>query len=192
MAAKNSSRLKQWPFSPINKAHAIVEVVFFVQFVPDFSETAIRKLVGVEHDLKDELPKSSQIHKIETALKLGPEGPQGQFQEKLTGMELQSIKRDGSLDWMLRISENTISVHCLDYSTWEKVWQQARKYLYRAFKRVEGTSSFIAAIGLKYIDRFLYEGNEDEYNASGLFDPETDLIFRRAFSSTPLWHCHSG
>ena len=52
--------------------------------------------------------------------------------------------------------------------------------------------SVISIIGLKYVDRFLYEGSREEYSPYGLFNAETDLIFRRAFSATPIWHCHVG
>ena len=140
-------------YSPINDAHAIVEVVMFVHFAPDFGESTIRKLIGVEHDLKDELPKVTPIQKF--VFGVSPEHGSQIMQQQPIGIEMQSIRRDGSLEWMLRTTENTIAVHCLDYSRWDKVWQQAKGYLYKAFRHLEGSGSFIGSVGLKYIDRFL-------------------------------------
>jgi uncharacterized protein (TIGR04255 family) len=177
-------------YSPINSAHAIVEVVMFVQFVPDFGESTIRKLVGVEHDLKDELPKVNPIQKF--AFSMFPEHGSQIVQQQPIGIEMQSIGRDGSLEWMLRTTENTIAVHCLDYSRWDKVWQQAKGYLDKTFRHLEGSESFIASVGLKYIDRFLYDEEPEQASLSTLFRPDTNLVFKRAFLSGPLWHCHSG
>lgn len=178
-------------FSPINKAHAILEVVF-IQFAPDFPVQAIRKLMEVEHELKEELPKVSPINRIETTLERGEDGPKGQFIERPVGIELQRIRPDGSVEWMLRTTENIIAVHCLDYSTWGDVWGRAREYFHKTFGRIEGESNFVISIGLKYIDRFLYEGTKEEYDSSLLFKKDTDLISKKSFLATPLWHCHSG
>ena len=138
-----SETLKKNAFSPINKAHAILEVVFYIQFAPDFAVSAIRKLMEIEHELKEELPKSSQINKFETTFGVGQDSQKGQFSEKTIGIELQRIGSDGSIKWMLRTTENVIAVHCLDYSTWDTVWECARKYFYKAFKRIDGESNFI-------------------------------------------------
>lgn len=187
-----SETLKKNTFSPINRAHAILEVVFYIQFAPDFAVSAIRKLMEIEHELKEDLPKISPINKIETTLETGQDGPRGQFSEKPVGIELQRIGPDGSIKWMLRTTENTIAVHCLDYSTWGAVWECARKYFYKSFKRIDGESNFVNSVGLKYIDRFLYDGTKEEYDPSLLLNKNTDLIFKKVFSATPLWHCHSG
>lgn len=177
-------------YSPINDAHAIVEVVMFVQFAPDFGESTIRKLIQIEYDLRDDLPKITPIQRLAFSV-LPAQGPQI-VQQQPVGIEMQSMRRDGSLEWMLRTTENTIAVHCLDYSQWDKVWQKAKDYLDKAFKYLDGSESFVAAVGLKYIDRFLCNVEPEQSHMSDLFDPDTDLIFKRAFSTGPLWHCHTG
>ncbi|MGH8557821.1 MAG: TIGR04255 family protein [Methylococcales bacterium] len=179
-------------YSPINDAHAIVEVVMFVQFAPGFGDSTIRKLTQIEHDLKDELPKATPIQRL--AFSMLPQQGSQVMQQQLIGIEMQSMRRDGSLEWMLRTTENTIAVHCLDYSRWDTVWQKAKGYLDKAFKHLDGSESFVDAVGLKYIDRFLCNTAPEQSNLSDLFGSNNDLIFNRAFSmnSGSLWHCHTG
>lgn len=179
-------------FTPINKAHAIVEVVFYIQFDPYFQDQTIRRLIEVEHELKDELPKSSPVSRIETTLEMGSAVQAVRSVEKPVGIHLQRIKPDGGVEWMLRTTENVIGVHCLEYSTWKEVWERARKYFLTTLKQIEGESNFISSVGLKYVDRFLYEGVENKYDPSLLFNRDTDLIVKKAFSTSPLWHCHIG
>lgn len=187
----SASRQKRLSYSPINGAHSIVEVVFFVQFNPLFSQATIKKLISVEHDLKDDLPKSNPLKRV--TFQLGQEKQSSAFQDELiVGIELQSIRKDGSLDWMLRTTEDTISIHCLDYTRWDDVWGQAEGYLKKVFGYIEGSDSFISSIGLKCIDRFLYEGDLDYSDLSELFRPETPHLVKTVFTCGLLWHCHSG
>ena len=186
---------KATSFIPINQAHAIVEVVMFVQFEHEFDDILIQKLLELTQELKEELPQHKVVQRIEATFEGGQARPQrlpAEASVKSVGVELQSFKRDGTLAWMLRTRDNGFSVHCLDYSTWGEVWAQAKKYLYKAFHKLDGTENKISIIGLKYMDRFLYEGSREKYTPYGLFNADTDLIFRRAFPSTPIWHCHVG
>jgi uncharacterized protein (TIGR04255 family) len=177
-------------YSPINEAHAIVEVVMFVEFAPPFSDSTIRKLISIEHDFTSVLPKVSPVQM--RVLGIGPDKSTQILRDQTVGIELQSIRRDGSLEWMLRTTETAISVHCLDYSRWNDIWALAKGHLDKAFRYLEGSDSFIASIGLKYIDRFVCNVDPEQSNLADLFKKETDLLCTRAFSTGPLWHCHSG
>ncbi|MCI0562739.1 MAG: TIGR04255 family protein [Nitrososphaera sp.] len=177
-------------YSPINEAHAIVEVVMFVEFSPPFAESTIRKLIGIEHDVKSDFPKVSPVQM--RVINVATDKITQILRDQTVGIELQSIRRDGSLEWMIRTTENAISVHCLDYSRWEDIWAQAKGYLDKAFRHLEGSDSFIASVGLKYIDRFVCNGDPEQSKLEDLFKKDTDLISKRAFSTGPLWHCHSG
>jgi len=186
---------KDVSFTPINQAHAIVEVVMFVQFEQEFDDASTQKLLELAQDLKTELPQGQMVQHLEATATF----ELGKLQShnlptslKPIGVDLKNTKHDGSITWRLFTTQNTFSVHCLDYSTWIDVWDQAKKYLYKAFEKLDGTDNKIFLIGLKYIDRFVYEGDQEEYTASKLFNSETDLIFRHAFSSTPVWHNNVG
>jgi uncharacterized protein (TIGR04255 family) len=181
-------RAKEGGFRPINKAHAIVEVVWYIQFSGEFSKGALNKFLTLKGPLADDLPKFSEIQKFSFAIT-----PQGAAaQHELGGLEFQRIKKDGSLGWMLRIQDNSISTHCLDYSTWTQSWQDASKYLHLALSNIEGPDLPVSLVGLKYIDRFLYEGPADQLDMSKLLQGNSELLFPKAFRAGPLWHCHTG
>lgn len=178
-------------FSPINGAHAIAEMAVFLQFSPEFSLSTINKLASLESELKNALPKSNKVQKVE--FKIEGANSTSNVNEKLVGIELQSIGTDGSINWMLRTSENSISVHCLNYSTWEKVSEEILKYLNTTFKYLEGSESFISNIGLMYIDRFICNVSSESANLQDLFNKNTDLVFNGAFKAeNKLWHSHIG
>lgn len=179
-------------FLPINKAHAIVECTIFIEFLPVFTHAVRQKLVNLASRFTEKLPKSDVQKVVEQSVTMTPQGPQVSFKEELSGVELQRVKPDGNLEWMLRTTENIISVHCLDYTRWNKVWPQAKYYLDAAFEQIQGSESFVNAIGIKYIDRFVYQGQTQEYKISELFTEDSPLLANHLFKSGPLWHSHIG
>ncbi|WP_442498237.1 TIGR04255 family protein [Methylobacter sp. sgz302048] len=185
-----TSKLGKLSCFPINDAHAIVEVIIFVQFSPQFSKSTIQKLAAIEHDLKEDLPKANPLKKIAFQFNQA-EHSSAVGLDELAGIELQRIKKDGSIEWMLRTTEDAIAIHCLDYTRWDNVWSQAEAYLQKAFMHIDGSNSFVSSIGLKYIDRFLYDSHAEKYDLSELFDRNTPHIVKTAFDHN-LWHCHSG
>lgn len=179
-------------YSPINNAHSIVETVFFIQFSPAFAPSTIRKLISVKEELKEQFPNSNPINKTDFKIDL-VEGCQSVVNKtESVGIELQRTRADGSLEWMLRTAEDTISIHCLDYTRWNEVWQQAETYLIKALGHIEGSDSFVSSIGLRCIDRFLYEDDPEQSDLTKLFIRDTPYIVKTAFTHGPLWHCHSG
>ena len=176
-------------FSPINGVHAIVEMAIFVNFSPEFSSSTINKLVFLKDDLKEFFPKVNNVEKMDFTI----DGTHTSADKHLVGIELQKINLDGNIDWMLRTSENSISVHCLNYTQWDIVFADAIKYLKATFKYLEGSENFISNIGLMYIDRFICDKTPESSNLSELFNKDTDLVFKGAFGSeNKLWHSHTG
>jgi uncharacterized protein (TIGR04255 family) len=179
-------------YSPINNAHSIVETVFFIQFSPAFGASTIRKLISVKDELKEQFPKSNPINRTAFKFDLAEGGQTVMNEAESVGIELQRTRADGSLEWMLRIAEDIVSVHCLDYTRWDEVWQQAETYLTKALGHIDGSDSFVSSIGLRCIDRFLYKDDPKQSNLTELFKQDTPYIVKTAFTHGPLWHCHSG
>ena len=179
-------------YSPINKAHSIVETVFFIQFNKPFSDSTKSKLIAIGDDLKDQLPKSNLINKTAFKFDMSALNNSSVNEIEVVGIELQKTNDDGSLSWMLRIAEDIISVHCLDYTRWDDVWEKAKYYLNKSREHIGGRDNFISCIGLRYIDRFCYNGKPNESNLKELFKSNTHYISQTAFDNGPLWHCNSG
>jgi len=178
-------------FSPINGAHAIAEVTVFLRFEPQLNASTISKLLSLEEELKDFFPTANETRAVQ--FKITGTGEKQDVSDNVAGIELKSMNQEGGIDWMMRTAENSISVHCLNYSTWEEVSEQMLKCLNATFKHLDGSESFVSNIGLMYVDRFICNGDNDEANLKDLLKQETDWVFKGAFKSVNnLWHSHIG
>jgi uncharacterized protein (TIGR04255 family) len=187
---KNTETLS---FSPINGAHAITEMVVYIQFTPEFSPATIQRLVSLETELVAYFPKAIRIQQQNVEFKAEGSKPKSNISEKLVGIELQDIDDSGNINWMLRTTENSLSIHCLNYSVWEEVYKKIITYLLSAFHHLEGSGNFIAHVGLMFIDRFICEVPPEEACLSELFNENTDWVFNGAFKAeNKLWHSHVG
>jgi uncharacterized protein (TIGR04255 family) len=174
-------------FEPLYQAHAIGEMVVFFEFEPSI-EPAYGLLLELKHKLASDLPKFSleQEHHLDLAAATPA------LRQTLPAMVFQRFRSDGNLEWMLRTSQNTISIHCLAYTRWEEVWARCQRYADMCFERTNRTPIQLTGIGLKYIDQFYFRGPQETYDASLLFKKDSPLLHRRSFESGLRWHCHTG
>ncbi|MCT7953249.1 TIGR04255 family protein [Ancylothrix sp. C2] len=180
-------------FEPIYKAHAIVEMVLFFEFLPNFS-ASIERLLPLRSELTDDFPSSNLIEVVEYTISAqGLEPPQPTTTPlKIGGIELRRFKPDGSLEWLIRVTPKSISIHCLEYTRWRFVWEKVNGYVGKIAEKLAGTEVSIASIGLKYVDQFVFHGELNDYDASLLLRRESSLLHSRAFTSKAQWHCHTG
>lgn len=174
-------------FEPINKAHAIAEMVVFFEFTPDLG-AVMPSLMGVKETLKERLPKQEEVRAYAVELI----GDSGKMNPLPAGLKLSRFRADGQPEWLVQIGGPSISIHCLDYSRWSDVWSEVRFYIAEIFSEIGAAQIGISAIGLKYIDRFLWSGKPEEYTAQSLLASNTDLLHGKAFNSGSRWHCHTG
>lgn len=178
-------------FDPINKLHAIVEMAIFCHFAPEFEEAVIDRLFGLEQGLKDKLPKFRAVPGHTIDIDSGP-GKMPSINTRRVGVDMRKYKSDGSIEWKLETSPKHIAVHCSDYTQWDIVRPEAKLLLQKALDLVGVSKSTLIALGLKFVDRFTYKGEEEKYHPSGLFYEDTPYLHRRAFNSGSRWHCHIG
>jgi len=175
-------------FEPVNKAHAIVEMVLFFEFVPSLSANNIQRLLALRSELEEDLPSSDVLTSVQVLL-----SDQGVKQEAKTGgIELRRFKPDGSLEWLIRISETSVSIHCLEYTRWESVWSKVNDYADKVFSKLSGANVTISKIGLKYVDQFMFHGDMKTYDVTPLLKQDSPLLHPHAFRSGSQWHCHTG
>jgi uncharacterized protein (TIGR04255 family) len=171
-------------FQPIYQAHAIVEMVVFFELAYGL-EGHMAHLLSIRSDMAQDFPSSDILQSIEISF------PQNQ-DPKNGGIELRRYKPDGTPEWLIRIISRTISIHCLEYTRWQDVWPKINQYISTIFARLSETGLQLSAVGLKYIDQFIFEGDIKDYDLSHLFKKDTSLLNSRAFSSGAHWHCHCG
>lgn len=174
-------------FQPINQAHAIAEMLVFFQFVPDLG-AILPTLASVQNELQSEFPSALPLQQVRFEVANGVPSAQS----AMGGLQLSRSKPDGSPEWVIHIGLDTISIHCTDYSRWHLIWPEMRSYFEKIFKRLGGAPIEIGAIGLKYIERFLWRGSEADYDANLLFDAHGPYLCPQSFNSGPRWHCHIG
>jgi uncharacterized protein (TIGR04255 family) len=189
MSIQQAAAMTDNRFEPINKEHAIVEVVFFFEFAQGLDDQMDR-LIPLRKELSDIFPSNDFIEVFE--MSINGEEKTSNTKTKIGGIELRRFKENGNLDWMIRISTNFVSIHCMEYAGWEDVWNKINSYAGKILEKLAGSNVNISAIGLKYVDQFIFHGNTDEYDISHLFKENNSLINPRAFNSSGQWHCHSG
>jgi len=175
-------------FEPVHQAHAIAEMVMFFEFLPGFG-THIERLIPLRSELESDFPSSDLLEVVEFHLS---DQHSSTPKAKAGGIELRRFKTDGSFEWLIRITLQSISIHCLDYTRWNYIWAKVNSYADKIFAKLAGVDVGISGIGLKYIDQFVFHGALDDYNAELLFKRDSGLLHARAFSSGVQWHCHTG
>ncbi|WP_432811349.1 TIGR04255 family protein [Pantanalinema sp. GBBB05] len=180
-------------FEPINQAHAIVEMVLFFEFISPEPDKNIERLLPLRSELEDDFPSYELLEVVE--FNFGPSVPDStpqQVQPKTGGFELRRFKSDGSFEWLIRFTQKSISIHCLEYTRWKNVWEKVNVYSGKVFDKLAGTNINLSSIGLRYLDQFVFCGDPKNYDARLLLNPSSSLLCSRAFISGARWHCYSG
>lgn len=184
-------------FEPINSAHAIVETMFFCEFNSPLGNDSIERLLELEHEenIRAELPAFKKVEAASILFSTDNEGLN--LKEKLPkgviGAILQRVRPDGTPEWHVQVSQDTLLVQCFEYSDWKRTWAKAKKYIQAVLFKILPSEVLISSIGLKYVDQFVFEGDyKVDYNPRLLFNPETALIHKKGFDSGYRWHCHTG
>lgn len=186
-------------FKPINDAHAISEVVIYFELGSKLSEGDIKELEDLKIIFRKELPSSEDLVNISVAAKSeGMDITDAQFKQSKSGFELKRFNTHTgtskrTLEWVLRITDHIISVHCLSYIRWAPFKDEALKYIEEAFKKLNLSGSGINSIALKYIDRFIFEGDPSNCSFDKLFSKDSFYLNSTIFTKNdPRWHNHIG
>lgn len=179
------------PVRPFKPNHSINEVAFVMNFSRPFTEKELESLTELEDLLKDDLPKM-ELHKG-AEFRISPEGTMEALSPKLAALSFKHYSEKDTFDWALRAEGNIIAVNCLDYSNgWKEIWPKVHNYLNHAARKLVSTELSVESLALQYIDRFIYEGQLDCYEASTIFDNQSDYLNKKVTKVGPYWHIHQG
>jgi len=179
-------------YMPFNKAHAITESIIYVQFHPAFSDELIKNVIEAQNEI-DDLPKKEPITGFIAQIVHDAQGQSFKMQTPRTvGQELKKFGPDGSLQWIVRASENVIACHCLEYERWDDFYGRSRNYLNKQFDSILDSDPFMVSVGLKVVDKFVFSKGYEDYTQEGLFENDNPFIATRVRDSGDRWHCHSG
>jgi len=175
-------------FNPIHNAHAIVEVIVFFGFPQgELGPHIVDRFLELKTELSEDFPSNNLFQMFE--VKISEDYPS--LHPKV-GFELRRLKIDDSIEWLIRITPDSISIHCLDYSRWNHVYPMVEKYSESIFEKLKGVGVSPSSIGLKYVDQFVFRGEPKDYDIANLFKRDSSVLHTRSFSSGCQWHSHSG
>lgn len=179
-------------FKPFRESHAIVEVVLFfefagrISFASDIKERILSAVASVEgRDWMYEPVKSIEVNVT------GTSSP-GVLQSE-DGFQMMTFRGEPQeLAWQIGARRNQVSLHCLEYSRWELTSKTIRSYLAAIFDALGEQSASVRMFGMKVLDRFMYFGDLPDFDASSLFDQDSEYLNSRMFESGHRWHLHTG
>lgn len=178
-------------FEPLHMGHAIEQVTFVVQFEQGVDDTDL-KLIHDAIEAEKDLPGKAEIRAMGFAFNLGL-GPQvfPQGQTGMSGYVFSRTRADGIVEAELRVERNSILFRTILYEGWNKTWPISRKYLEKVIPHFASKSG-ILAIGMMYLDKFVWRGAIGDCRASHLFQQNSKYISSHVFDAPDLWHSHTG
>lgn len=176
-------------FEPAKGSHSLVEVIFFAQFTPPLQEGALKRATKGTTTLIDLLPNRKIFEAV--TLNLTEEGDGG-FVEGPGGAQFTSVDENDETLWLLKVDENELSIHCLDYTRWDEVWPKFRTLLFEALDAI-GQGSSVSTVGFKNLDAYRMNGEREDYRIDQLLDENSPHLAKSIVNNHDyLWHCHTG
>lgn len=181
-------------YLPFAGKNAIAEMNIGVQFAAPIEQMVPQSVEGIKTEFVSEFPKFEPLQMFTinfgmpqvSALSSGGTSV-------LSGFNLTKLKSDGSPARVLRLVSNILSVHFMEYTSWQETKPQAISYIVRCLEKlVVLDRNPITAVLLRYIDRFTFDGAPQEATANLLFRPDTKFVASRVLSAGYQWHSNSG
>ena len=184
-------------YLPYAGDHSIQEAVVAVHFHgPATPDTVERARSSAEGALKRELPLSTTHHGLPpiqfepTAGGLSVAATGGAA--RVAGFELKKLKGDGNPARVLRLLNDMLSVNILEYKDWPTTSSDSLHYIQQVLPSIDLSENPVAAVSLRYLDRYTFNGAAGEPRAELLLRKGTSHIAARCFDVGPLWHSNSG
>jgi uncharacterized protein (TIGR04255 family) len=182
-------------YLPFAGKNAIVEMSVGIQFQSQFDSQIGENIAAIKNDFAEDFPKFDPVQMQQFTLNVGisvpysgPTGTPG-----LSGFVLTKLKSDLSPARVLRVMGNTISIHFLQYDSWQQTKTLAENYFDRCL-RLTGVveKNAMTAVFMRYVDRFIFDGELRDARANLLFRENSKLLPLTIFESGGLWHSNSG
>ena len=181
-------------YLPFAGGHSIQEATVSVQFQTPLPAHLVDLMQGgILETHQEAFPRVREIHGGEVMIDVSDPSPAPSIQvAKLTGFELSRPQGDGAPAKILRLARDVLQVSFLEYTKWQNVVGESVSYVRSAIARVPLAEMPVRGFGLRYVDRFTFDGRLDQAGAELLFKPEAAYLAQSCFESGALWHCNLG
>ncbi|WP_175422148.1 TIGR04255 family protein [Agrobacterium tumefaciens] len=177
-------------FVPKSGKHAIAEVVFGLVFTKAFEPHQIEILVRNHGLWKEHLPRVARGGGFQVMFGSGFPPPEIQLPME-AGVSFERVNPDGTLNWRLKIEQNSVFVNCLDYTRWSEIWGRAREYL-KLVVSLTGLEGHVTSGLLQYIDVFEWSRPVEEFDINELLRVGNEYIPASMADRGHLFHLHQG
>ncbi len=148
---------------------------------------------GVLETHEKAFPRSREVHGGEIKIDVSAPSPTQSIQvARLVGFELSKPRADGAPARIVRLSDDILMTSFFEYTKWDDVVRDSTSYFRAAIARVPLSEVPVQTFGLRYIDRFTFDGQLEQACAELLFKPAAIFLARHCFDAGPLWHSSIG
>ncbi len=177
---------------PVNERNAIEAAGFSVTFDRNFNSVELDRLLGLEAELKAELPIFTKIQKVEFTI---DQSGMSRRPADFSGVQLQQLKSHGGLNqvsWVMKVDEQSIHITCGHYTRWHDVSRKVFQFLTTAIGFLDADSLRVVGVASQVRDKFVYANEPSDYELSDVFNLNSDFLTRKTASAGALWHLHQG
>jgi uncharacterized protein (TIGR04255 family) len=177
-------------FEPIHAAHAVEQVVFVLQFEVSLSDEAFANVQECAKQFQTDADMPIFMKRGGIAISFSPAG-QSAIPSQKSGFMLRRMRADGSVEKELRVEPDSITFMTSLYTRWDAVWMQARTY-FEKLVSTYATNSKIVGVGLNYVDKFIWTGENSTCRADALLRVNSKYLCAQIFETQDFWHSHTG
>jgi uncharacterized protein (TIGR04255 family) len=180
-------------YLPFAGKNAIVEMAVGIQFQSQFDSRIGAAVEVIKSDFAKDFPKFEPLQQFTLNIGAPFPFPAAPSSPGFAGFILTRVKPDSSPARILRAMGNTVSIHFMEYDSWQQTKSKAIDYFDRCF-RLMGVMAEnpVVAVFMRYIDRFTFDGDLQAASAGLLFRENPTFLPSVIFNSGNLWHSNSG
>lgn len=182
---------KKGQFEPIHAAHAIEQVVFVLRFETPLEDEIFAQVREATKRFESELDMPRRVRLQGVSFLIHPGVPASSLPPQTSGLMLQRMRADGSIEKELRVDSNSITFMTSLYTRWDAVWMQARGY-FEVLAPIYAPHTKIQAVGLNYLDKFEWIGDKSKCRAEALLRVGSEYLCSHIFKAEDFWHSHTG
>ena len=183
-------------YLPFSGNHSIVEAQANLLFPGQFDREAVVAALGVaQAELASDLPRSAEVRGGSMQIDISnPETPSpiGVMSSDVVGFQLSKVQSNGQPARVLSLAGNILSVSILDYQAWVDTRQTVEQYMRPVLSSLALGQNPVIAFGLRFIDRFTFNGDPNEARADLLIVDDGPHIAPHIFEVGASWHCNTG
>ena len=179
---------------PFAGDHAIQNVAFVLEWPVPLTPSELLKVRGLHAQLQTSFPVMNEMRSLTINFAANPGGQTlSSNSNEIGGIQfLGNPLGPGMVSRMLQVSPLNCIVVINDYSRWEKVWGDVRRWFMIVAPSLFETGHQIPTIGLQYTDVFNWRKAPETMELSEIFLKDTDFLPKNVFKLKSLWHSHHG